>query len=616
MPFWGLITFMESNIALESPKVRWDLSALFSGLDDPKIEQTWQQATESAEGFALKYRGKINSPDLTAQTLASAIREMESLYNEVAKPMGFASLQFATDSGDPKIGAFMQKQRERGTGLSVTTMFFELELQAAPSEVIDALLKDEVLAGYSHYIQAARMYSAHRLSEPEEIILEEMANTGSRAWVRLFEELTANQVFKLSKPGAEAPIDATQQEVLTLLRDPDRATRQAAADSLSAGLKELERVLVFNYNNLLQEQAVEDRLRKFEFPEHSRHLSNELDKPTVDRVMRLCKQNYGLVKRFYDVKRQILGLPELTHIDRYAPLFETEERVGWDSAKEIVLSAFGTFSGTLEAKAREFFDENWIDAEARKGKQGGAFCAYNTPDTHPVVFQSYQNKMDDVMTLAHELGHGVHASLSREQTYLNFQGTLPLAELASTFGEMLVFEKLVSAANLQDKLALYADKVEGIFATVFRQSAMFSFEQRCHLARRAEGELTAEQFAEIWQDEQQSMFGSSVKLGEQHSMWWTYIGHFIFAPFYVYAYSFGELLVLSLYQMAKAEGPSFADKYVDLLKLGGSRTPHELMETVGVDLNSEAFWLGGFEAMEKLVSAFEGLWAEYQASIK
>ena len=574
------------------------------------------EAGVKAEAFAANYRGKINSPDLTAETLAQALRDIESLYNEVAKPSAYANLLFSTDSGDPKIGAFLQKQSEKGTGLSITTMFFELELQAASEELIEKLLEDESLSNYTHYVRAARMYSPHRLSEPEEIILEEMANTGSRAWVRLFEELTANQVFKLYKPGAAEPIDCTQQEVLTLIRDPDRALRQAAADSLSAGLKEIERVLVFNYNNLLQEQSVEDRLRKFEFPEQSRHLSNELDKPTVDRVMRLCKANYSLVKRFYDVKREILGLSELTHIDRYAPLFETEEQVGWSEAKEIVLSAFGSFSGTLEGKARQFFDENWIDAEPRKGKQGGAFCAYNTPDTHPVVFQSYQNRMDDVMTLAHELGHGVHASLSRSQSYLNFHGTLPLAELASTFGEMLVFEKLVSGANLKDKLAMYADKIEGIFATVFRQSAMFSFEQRCHLARRAQGELTAAQFGELWQEEQQAMFGTSVTLGEQHRMWWSYVGHFIFAPFYVYAYSFGELLVLSLYQMAKAEGPSFGEKYVDLLMLGGSRTPHELMETVGVDLNSEEFWLGGFTAMEKLVSEFEKLWAEYQSAEK
>ncbi|HWA84514.1 MAG TPA: M3 family oligoendopeptidase, partial [Fimbriimonadaceae bacterium] len=449
--------------------------------------------------------------------------------------------------------------------------------------------------------------------EKEEIVLEQTANTGSRAWVRLFEELTANHVFKLKRPGSDEIEELTEQEVLTLLREPDRALRQAAADSLSEGLAQLQRVLVFTFNNLVQDKAVEDKMRGFQYPEQSRHLSNELDKDTVDLVIRLCRKNYSLVERFYNVKREILGLAELTHIDRYAPLFESEEEVGWDAAKKIVLDAFGSFSGEMAARAKEFFDDNWIDAEPRKGKQGGAFCAYNTPDTHPVVFQTYLNKQDDVMTLAHELGHGVHASLSRAQTYLNFHGTLPLAELASTFGEMLVFESLVREASLKDRLALYADKIEGVFATVFRQAAMFGFEQRMHQVRRAEGELTPERFGEIWQEEMQAMFGSSVRLGDQHRLWWSYVGHFVFAPFYVYAYSFGELLVLSLYQMAKAEGPGFADKYISLLQMGGSKSPTDLMKTVGVDLHAETFWQGGFTAMEKLVVEFERLWAEYKS---
>ncbi|AIE84991.1 M3 family oligoendopeptidase [Fimbriimonas ginsengisoli] len=602
---------MSTTQEIAPPKVRWDLSALFSGLDDPKIEETWTTAMERADAFAAKYRGKIESADLDAPTLAAAIRDIEALYNEVAKPMGYANLVFSTDSGDPKVGAFMQKQRERGTELSVKTLFFELELQAADGELIDRLLASDELANYRHYVQSTRVYSPYRLSEKEEIILEETANTGSRAWIRLFEELTANHVFKIQMPGEDAK-DATEQEVLALLRHENREVRQMAADSLTKGLQEMQRVLVYNFNNLLQDKSVEDRLRKFEYPEQSRHLSNELDRETVDLVVSKCKENYGLVSRFYNVKREILGLPELTHIDRYAPLFPSEGQVGWDRAKEIVLTSFATFSPTLEQRAAEFFDKNWIDAEPRKGKQGGAFCAYNTPDTHPVVFQTYLNKMDDVMTLAHELGHGVHASLSRAQSYLNFHGTLPLAELASTFGEMLVFEKLVADASPKDKIALYADKIEGIFATVFRQAAMFSFEQRSHKARREGGEQTAEQIGEVWQQEIQAMFGDSVKIGDQHRIWWSYVGHFIYAPFYVYAYSFGELLVLSLYQMAKAEGPGFADKYIEVLRLGGSLTPQELMSIVGVDLKSPAFWDGGFAAMEKLVTEFERLWGEYK----
>jgi oligoendopeptidase F len=588
---------MSEATTLESPKVHWDLSALFSGLDDPKIETTWKTAEELAETFATKYRDKV--ADLSPQELKGAIAELEAIYQNLAKPIGYAGLRHATDSGNAEIGAFYQSQVERYTALNVKLMFFELELQKAPNVDPDSV------GPYAHYVRTARALSPYRLSEKEEIIMEEFANTGSRAWDRLFDELTANHTYHLD--GKET----TQEELLTLLRDADRNKRQAAAESFTKGLKEMERTLVFLYNTLLQDKAVEDRLRGMEYPEQSRHLSNELDKSTVDLVVELCVENYPLVARYYKVKRQILGLPEMTHIDRYAPLFDTEAPVAWDEAKGIVLGSFGAFSEEMSRRAQEFFDKNWIDAEARKGKRGGAFCSYNTPDTHPVILQSYQNRMDDVMTLAHELGHGVHASLSREQSYLNFHGTLPLAELASTFGEMLVFERLVADASLKDKLALYADKCEGTFATIFRQASMFRFEQRVHNHRRTKGELTAEEFGDAWQEEIGAMFGDSLTLGEGHRMWWSYVGHFIGSPFYVYAYSFGELLALALFQKAKEEGPSFQEKYLSVLRLGGSETPQQLMGHLGIDLDDRSFWQGGFRVVEGLVSEFERLWAEY-----
>jgi oligoendopeptidase F len=603
---------MAATHEIAPPKVRWDLSALFDSPDDPRIEESWRVAHQRAEAFAEKYRGKIDTPSLSATKLAESIAELENLIQEAGKPVNFAHLLFACNTGDPKLGAFLQDQMERSTELNVKLMFFELELQAASPEVIEPLTNEPVMANYRHYVQVARAFSPHRLTEAEEIILEETANTGSRAWVRLSEEVTSNHVFRFKIPGTDEIEELSEPEVLDRLRHSDRAVRQAAADSFTTGLKEMERVLVFTYNTLMGDKKVEDRLRKHPYPEHSRHLSNELDKETVDLVVEMCRENYSLVERFYKVKRQILDLPELTHIDRYAPLFESDEQIEWERAKEICLSSFAAFSSTLEAKAAEFFDENWIDAEPRPGKRGGAFCSYNTPDTHPVVFLSYMNKMDNVMTLAHELGHGVHASLSREQSYLNFHGTLPLAELASTFAEMLVFERVTSDASLKDKLALYAEKIEGVFATVFRQAAMFRFEQRCHEWRREHGELTPEEFGDLWHEELQAMFGTAVKLGEQHRCWWSYVSHFFAVPFYVYAYSFGELLVLSLYQMAKEQGPSFAPRYEALLRLGGSRSPQELMATVDVDLRSREFWQGGFDAMEKLVAEFERLWTEYR----
>lgn len=592
--------------------VRWDLTALFTGIDDPRIEKSWQDAHTRADRFAQAYRGKIDNPDLTATTLVDAIREAENLWQEASKPIIFANLLFAADASNAEIGAFMQKQNEKSTELSVKLMFFDLELQAAPEAVIAKALQDPAMANYVHYVKVARSFSPHRLSEAEEVILEETANTGDRAWERLFDEVTSNHVYRLKLPDASEVQDSTQQEVLALLRSPDREVRKAAADAFTQGLAEVRRVITLTFNNILLDKSIKDRLRKHPYPEHARHLSNELDKETVDLVIRLCRQNYSLVERFYNVKREILGLPELTHIDRYAPLFETKEKVDWDTARTIVLGSFGKFSGEMERRAAEFFDQNWIDAEPRKGKMGGAFCSYITPDAHPVIFMSFLEKMDDVMTLAHELGHGVHASLSRGQTYVNYQGTLPLAELASTFGEMLVFERLVGEAHLQDRLALYAEKIEGIFATVYRQAAMFRFEQRIHEERRTLGELSADRIGEIWQEEMQAMFGNSVHLGEQHKTWWGYISHFIRSPFYVYAYSFGELLVLSLYQMAKKQGPAFAEKYVRVLQAGGSKSPAELMAMVDVDLKSEGFWRGGFEAMEKLVAEFESLWGAYR----
>ena len=600
-----------SSVEVLPPAVRWDLSALFASMEDPKIESIWKQSHLRADTFAAKYRGKINHPDLTSEMLNQALTDLEVLTTDVAKPMAYSNLLFAGDASNAAIGAFMQSQMEKATELQIKLMFFELELQAAPQETISTLANDAKLANYRHHIQVARTYSPYRLSEKEEVLMEELANTGSRAFNRLFDEVTSNYVFKFTLDGKTD--ERSQQEVLALLRHEHRATRQAAGDSITAGLKDQERVLVFIFNTLMQDKSIEDRLRGFQFAEQSRHMANELDRETVDLVVKLCREFYPMVARYYRVKQQILDLPELTHIDRYAPLFAAEGKVSWEEAQEIVLGAFGEFSTEVRDRAAEFFDKNWIDAEPRKGKTGGAFCSYNTPDTHPVILQSFLNKMDDVSTLAHELGHGVHASFSRDQSYFNFHGTLPLAELASTFGEMLVFEKLVAGASTKDKLALYAEKIEGIFATVFRQAAMYQFEMRIHDARRTQGELASEEFGEIWQEELQSMFGDSVKLGDQHKCWWMYVSHFTAVPFYVYAYSFGELLVLSLYEMAKKQGPSFADDYVRVLRLGGSKTPAELMAMLNVDLQSEEFWRGGFAAMDKFLVEFERLWAEHQS---
>lgn len=598
--------------SLEPPKVRWNLSSLFKSIDDPAIEALWHQLGSRADAFAEAYRGKIGTDSINADTLARAIREYELLIQDLSKPATYGSLLFAVESNNPAIGAFMQAQQEKSTDVRVKLIFFDLELQKISESHYQMLVQAPALADYKHFLDVVRQATPYMLSEEQETLLEETANTGSRAWVRLFDEVTANHVYHFTAPDGTKH-DLTESEILAKLREPDRTVRVAAGEAFSKGLNELSHLLTYTFNNLLQDKKVEDRLRDRPYAEHARHCANELDKETVDLVMQLCKEKQDLVARYYRVKREILGLDELTHVDRYAPLFETTGKIGWEEGRDIVLKAFGEFHPEVRNRAAEFFEKDWIDAEPRPGKDGGAFCSYVTPDLHPVVLVNYHCKTDDVMTLAHELGHGVHSSFSREQTLLNYHGTLPLAELASIFGEMLVFESVTKNADAKEQLALYAEKIEGIFATVFRQAAMFRFEQRAHEARRTEGEQTAEEFGEIWQSEIQSMFGDSIKLGDEHKGWWSYVGHFVWAPFYVYAYTFGELLTLSIYAKAKDAGPDFAQKYVDVLKLGGSQTPFELMNHLGVDLRSRTFWEGGFSAIENLIERFEALWQSTKA---
>ena len=588
--------------------VRWNLGDLFSGMDDPRIEASLVSSQARAEKMQVDYKGKINVPDLTAETLSKALREYEDIQQEAAKPGTYASLLFATATGDAARGAFMQKMRERGSQLALPLLFFDLELAAVPDAVINPLLSTPAIAPYKHYIGIVRAAQPHMLSETEERLMEELANTGARAFDRLFDETTGTATFEI------AGEKLSQAQVIARTMSSDRETRRAASEAFSAGLEKHSRIVTFIFNTLMEDQNVQDRLRKFPTPQASRHLANELTEETVSLVVDTVVRNYPVVARYYDIKREILGLDTLTHYDRYAPLFETEETVTYPEAQKIVLNAFGDFSPEMRRRASEFFDNNWIDAPATQGKNGGAFCSYVTPDTHPYVLMNYLGRMKDVMTLAHELGHGVHASLSRSQSLLNFHGTLPLAELASTFGEMLVFEQVTKQASLKDKLALYAEKIEGAIATISRQTALYRFELAIHTHRRTKGELTTEEFGNYWQQEIQSMFGDSVALGEEHRLWWSYIGHFFGTPFYVYAYSFGELLVLSLYQQSKKEGPAFAERYLGMLEAGGSLTPQELISKVGITLNDANFWQGGFDVLAGMVSDFEALWREYQSS--
>ncbi len=584
---------------------RWDLSDLYADPGDPRIEQALAGAKTNALAFARKYQGRIAALDLPASELAEAVMGYEAIQQQVAKPGAFASLRFAADASEAN-GSLLQRVRERTTEAALPLLFFELELMAANGERLRALCEsDPALAPYQHYLDRVRAFAPFRLSEAEERVFEEKANTGRRAFQRLYDQMLSEMRF--SRPGREKPL--TLSEILDLQHDPDRDVRRAASEALTTGLTPHARTIATIFNTLLQDKATEDRLRGHVFQEQARHLSNELAPETVEIVVQTATEGYGLVARYYQAKRRVLGLPALAHYDRYAPITTSETHIPFGDARDTILAAFDGFHPRYQEAARAFFTGGWIDAEARPGKRGGAFCSYVTPDTHPFIFLNYLNKAGDVRTLAHELGHGIHSYLSRGQSYLSFHGTLPIAEVASTFAEMLVFDK--QRAQVKDDRAalraLYAEQIEQASATIFRQAALYRFEQAIHHARCESGELTVEKFGALWQENVGAMFGDAVEMLPDHALWWSYVRHFVATPFYVYAYTFGEMLALALYHRYTQEGPDFAERYLAFLSLGGSQSPAELVAPLGVDLNDPAFWRGALAVLETQVETFERL---------
>jgi oligoendopeptidase F len=583
-----------------SEGIRWDLSDLYSSLDDPQIERDIKDALSRAESFEEKYRGKINSDTVNPPLLLQAVKELESIQEQIGKLLSYAYLVFAGDTSNPKHGAFLQSVQERATEVRKHLLFFELEWIALPDEIVNTLMYHESLAHYRHFLEHERRYRPHRLSEPEEKILDEKANTGSRAFRRLFDEVINNIRFKVRLDGKTKEL--TETETLTLLYDADRSRRKAAAKGLTLGLKENKHVLTYIFNTLVQDHAVNDRLRSFPDAMASRHLDNEIDKATVDALITSCEKNYPLVEKYYNLKKRLLGLKRFYDYDRYAPIFSEKKTIDYQTGKEIVLEAFGHFSPLMSDIAGEFFDKSWIDAEVREGKRGGAFSHSTVPSIHPYVFINYTGKLRDVMTLAHELGHGIHQYLSRKQGYFQCHTPLTTAETASVFGEILVFHKLKeSEKDPKNRLSLLCSKLEDIFATVFRQVVLTRFEEKLHNARRHEGELTSSRVNELWLEANRPMFGESVVLTEDYGWWWMYIPHFIHSPFYCYAYSFGELLVLSLYHKYLREGNAFVPRYIELLSSGGSESPERLLARVGVDITDPNFWQGGLDLLRDMV---------------
>jgi oligoendopeptidase F len=586
--------------------VAWDLGVLYASPDDPRIDQSLQDLQARADTFDNTYRGTISAAGgPSAQHLLNGVQEAESMMDAAYRLSAYSRLLYAADTTKDAHRALMQRVEEALTAFQNKVLFFDLEWLAVEDEAAEKLVNDPLLATYKHYLSSARRYKPHTLSEPEEKLMNDKDLTGISAWQKLFTEFTSSQKYSIEIDGQVR--DLNQSEILTLMRRPDRALRQRAHETFFGTLEKNNPVLSFIYDTRFQDHLVNGRLRNYGSPAEPRHLDNNIDGAAVETMMKVVEANFPLAHRYFKMKAGLMGLPKLELFDQYAPLFDVKETITYPEAKHIVLGALNRFSPEFSGMAQRFFDGNWIDADPRQGKRGGAFCAGVTPSTNPYILMSYNDDMRDVMTLAHELGHGMHDLLAAKQTLFNYHPSLPVAETASVFSEMLVFDALL--AGMDDpmkRLALICGKLEDSFATVFRQTVLTRFEALAYEAR-SKGRLSGAKIGELWLQANAPYYGDALTMTKGYEWGWSYIPHFINTPFYCYAYSFGELLVLALYGMYRREGESFVPKYRALLASGGSAAPAEQMAAIGIDILDAAFWQVGFDELARLIGDAEQL---------
>ncbi len=586
--------------------IRWDLSELFSSHDDPRIDATLDECRRSAEAFASRFRNTICAADLpTPRRLFEAIQAIELIEESLSRASTYAGLLYAGDSSKPEYQDLQQRVEQRVTEIRNLLLFFELEWLELDDEAAARLANDVFLKPYGHYLKSLRRFRPHKLSELEEKIVNEKDTTGRNAFERLFSEITSALTFPLEREGKREEL--TLSEILSLLHRPDREIRRRALETLYEELSHHEHALTFIYDTLIQDHLTMDRLRRYPHPMMERHLTNEIDADAVKKMMEVTESNYTIARDYFRLKAGLMGLPRLALYDQYAPVAAEPPVFSFEKAREVILEAFGAFAAPFRSIASEFFVKDWIDAEIRKGKRGGAFCASPSPRLHPYILCNYADNLRDVMTLAHELGHGLHGCLSRKQSFLNYDTPLTTAETASVFGEMLVFDYLVERqSDPRIQLALIAGKIEDSAATVFRQNVLTRFEEAV-FSKRRDGRLTPRAVGDLWLEANARYYGDAVEMTEGYRWGWSYIPHFIHSRFYCYSYIFGELLVLSLYRMYKEEGKSFVPKYLALLEAGGSDSPESLLEPLGVDIHDPKFWQKGFDEIASLVERVETL---------
>jgi oligoendopeptidase F len=578
----------------------WDLDPLVYGEGAKGAGRMLDEAVERASAFNETYAGKI--AELDGAGLEAVMHELEAIEELVGRAGSYASLRFSTDTADPERGALLQRVQERATEIETKLLFFELEWAALDDDRAEELLAAPGLDFCRHYLRSARRYRPHLLSEPEEKILAEKSIASGAAWARLFGELTS--ALRVNLDQDEVTLDIALSRLLAA----DREVRRTAAEAVTSALEPGLRTRGFIYNTLVYDKSVEDRLRHYPHWLASRNLANEASDESVMALIKAVRARYDIPQRWYALKAKLLGIDRLADYDRSAPVLSGDVIFSYSESRELVLDTYSEFSPTAGEIAKRFFDERWIDAPPRPHKRGGAFCSYTVPSVHPYVMLNFTARRRDVLTTAHELGHGLHAALAQPQGIFHQSTPLTLAETASVFGETLVFERLLrEAPDDEQRLSLLADRIDGGIATVFRQMAMNRYEHLVHTSRRTDGELSADRLSELWIQTQAELFGDSVEITEGYQMWWSYIPHFINTPGYVYAYAYGQLLALSVYGRYREEGESFVPRYLEMLGAGGSRSPEELAEIVGIDLTDPGFWDAGLALIEAQLAEAERL---------
>jgi oligoendopeptidase F len=579
----------------------WDLTDLYPGLESSELKRDLSAVAERAAKLEQQGKGKV--ADATGEQLAGMIAEYEALQDLIGRMYSYASLAYAGDMADPKVAGFYQDMQEKLNDIGTRLLFFTLEINRIEETALEKKYMESArLAHYRPWLRDLRLFRDHQLDDELERLLHEKAVAGRAAWNRLFDETMAGLRFPWGRE------QLTAEQVLHKLSDKDAKTRKLAARTLAKVFKQNIRLFALITNTLIKDKEVEDRWRKYPTPEAYRHLSNCVEPEVVNALTDAVTAAYPkLSHRYYKLKAKWMGGKKLNWWDRNAPLPEDSDRmIGWDEARETVLKAYGRFSPQLADLGKKFFDNAWIDAPARPGKASGAFAHPTVPSAHPYLLLNYQGRTRDVMTLAHELGHGVHQLLAAEQGPLMADTPLTLAETASVFGEQLTFRALLDAAGPERRKIMLASKVEDMINTVVRQTAFFKFERNLHAARR-DGELTPDRIGEIWMGVQGESLGPALKLDQDYSSFWCYIPHFVHSPFYVYAYAFGDCLVNALYARYQDAEQGFQDKYFTMLKAGGTLRHKELLEPFGLDASDPAFWSKGLGVIEGFIDELEQL---------